>query len=74
MKNIEILFSIVLGFLNTTQAQTTHAIVGAYHLRGGNHYLKADPTFVILAYATLITGKWELQENGLVYFYARLRK
>jgi len=55
-------------FTNQMKAQTVQDIVGAYSLRGGSHFLKPDQTFVIIGYATLITGKWELKEKGLVLF------
>lgn len=66
MKKIFILYLITFGFLNSLQAQSVKDIVGVYSLRGGTHFLKPDQTFVLVAYATLITGKWELQEKGLV--------
>lgn len=50
------------------KAQTIQDITGAYTLHGGNHYLKPDQTFVIIGYATLITGKWELKDKGFVLF------
>mgnify|MGYP003575391124 CR=1 FL=1 len=61
-----ILLAIVLT--NQMKAQTIQDIAGAYNLRGGSHFLKPDQTFVIIGYATLITGKWELKDEGLVLF------
>ena len=55
-------------FTNQMKAQTIQDIVGAYNLRGGSHFLKPDQTFIIIGYATIITGKWELKEKGLVLF------
>lgn len=62
-------FYLFLAIIFTKQmtAQTIQDVVGAYTLRGVNHYLKSDQTFVIIGYATL-TGKWELKEKGLVLF------
>ena len=68
MKKILILYLITFGFLNSVNAQSVKDIVGVYSLRGGTHFLKPDQTFVLVGYATLITGKWELKEKGLVYF------
>lgn len=65
--NFAIIILITL-FTNQMKAQTVQDIVGAYSLRGGSHFLKPDQTFVIIGYATLITGKWELKEKGLVLF------
>lgn len=67
MKKIFILFAIMLSNYNT-QAQTQNDVVGYYKLRGGSHYLKPDGTFIIIGYATLITGKWSLKEHGEVNF------
>lgn len=67
MKKIFIL--IILMFSNyNAKAQTQNDVVGYYKLRGGSHYLKPDGTFVIIGYATLITGKWTLKEHGEVNF------
>ncbi|TRX38018.1 hypothetical protein FNW52_03710 [Flavobacterium sp. ZT3R18] len=60
-----ILFSISM---HQAFAQAQQDIVGFYQLRGGSHYLKADSTFVIIGYATLITGKWLIKEGGEVIF------
>lgn len=62
-----ILFLVIL-FTNQMKAQTSQDIVGAYSLRGGSHFLKPDQTFIIIGYATIITGKWELKEKGLILF------
>ncbi|MCV9933611.1 hypothetical protein OIU80_15100 [Flavobacterium sp. LS1R47] len=67
MKKIIILFAIMLSNYNA-KAQTQNDVVGYYKLRGGSHYLKPDGTFVIIGYATLITGKWTLKEHGEVQF------
>lgn len=67
MKNFFSLF--VLFYLSQNiNSQTIKDVVGAYHLRGGSHFMKDDQTFVIIGYATLITGKWEIKEKGLVLF------
>ena len=68
MKKIFILYLTTFGFLNSVNAQSVEDIVGVYSLRGATHFLKPDQTFVLVGYATLITGKWELQEKGLVHF------
>ncbi|KIC02118.1 hypothetical protein OA88_10335 [Flavobacterium sp. JRM] len=67
MKKIFILIILMLSNYNA-KAQTPNDIVGYYKLRGGSHYLKPDGTFVIIGYATLITGKWTLKEHGEVNF------
>lgn len=67
MKNIFILFVVII-FNYNANAQNQDDVVGYYQLRGGSHYLKPDGTFVILGYATLITGKWFLKEHGIVNF------
>ncbi len=63
---ISILF-IVFCFTNAF-GQIEKDLVGFYQFRGGAHYLKADKTFIIIGYATIITGKWELKEKGIVLF------
>lgn len=67
MKKLFILFAVIVFNFNAN-AQNQNEVVGYYQLRGGSHYLKPDGTFVILGYATLITGKWFLKEHGIVNF------
>jgi len=68
MKAKFIILFLAMILTKEIKAQTIQDITGAYTLRGGNHYLKPDQTFVIIGYATLITGKWELKEKGFVLF------
>jgi len=68
MKIKFVIIILITIFINQMKAQTVQDIAGAYSLRGGSHFLKLDQTFVIIGYATLITGKWELKEKGLVLF------
>lgn len=49
-------------------AQKDSDIVGYYELKGGYHYLKPDHTFVLVGYATYVTGKWKLEQDGIVNF------
>jgi len=67
-KTMIILLFITMSCILDIYSQNPQDITGAYSLRGGNHYLKPDQTFVIIGYATLITGKWELKDKGLVLF------
>lgn len=68
MKKMILFLFLVISLSKNTYAQNLQDIAGTYSLRGGSHYLKPDKTFVILGYATLITGTWELKEKGLVLF------
>ncbi len=74
MKKIFLLYLLTFGFVNAVKSQSPKDIVGAYNLRGGLHFVKPDHTFVIIAYATLMTGTWELQDKGLVYFVPNYEK
>lgn len=67
---VKLILVFVLFAVNIQQtvAQKQQDLVGFYKLRGGSHYLKADSTFVIIGYATLITGKWALKKQGEVIF------
>lgn len=68
MKKMIILLFITTSCILDIYSQNPQDITGAYTLRGGNHYLKPDHTFVIIGYATLITGKWELKDKSLILF------
>jgi hypothetical protein len=54
--------------------QTEKDIVGIYQLRGGEHYIKADHSFIIIGYGTVITGQWSLKEKGVVLFTPEYEK
>jgi len=71
--SIRITFLLCL-LLNCIKAQTTSDIVGAYTLRGATHYIKPDGTFALLGYATFITGKWKLEDGGVVKFIPEYAK
>lgn len=62
--------ALLLCFLATisSQAQTENDVVGYYKLRGGAHYLMDNKTFLIIGYATLITGNWSVDAKGIVTF------
>lgn len=68
MKKSVLLFAAQMCLALCTHAQTEKDIVGYYQLRGGAHYIKADHTFLIIGYATVIVGKWSLQKEGVVTF------
>ena len=61
MRCILLVFSIL--FLNESFAQMkTPSVIGYYRYRGGVFYIKEDKTFLVMGYATLITGTWDTQE------------
>ena len=61
MKKLFLALCILL--FSKTFAQTKKPdFVGFYRERGGVFYIKEDKTFLIVAYATLITGTWDVKE------------
>ena len=61
MKKLFLALCILL--FSKTFAQTKKPdFVGFYRERGGIFYIKEDKTFLIVAYATLITGTWDVKE------------
>jgi len=70
---------ILLVFANyfTTFSQQKMNIIGVYHESGSpgdggggvNYYIQEDNTFIIIAYATLIHGKWEANKDNTITLY-----
>ena len=61
MKNI--LLILILLFGKAFSQKKTPDFIGCYrHDNGANFCLKEDKTFLIVAYATLITGTWDVKE------------
>jgi hypothetical protein len=71
-KNILLIFLFIC--IQNIFGQTEKDIVGYYNLRGGAHYIKPDNTFIIIGYATLISGKWNLLKDGIVEFVPNYEK
>jgi hypothetical protein len=68
MKKFAFIIPFLVSIAFISAAQVPQDIVGIYNLRGGLHYIRPNHTFIIVAYATIITGKWELKEKGWVLF------
>lgn len=49
-------------------SQKVSDVVGAYSNKGGAYYVKPNGEFVLIGYATFITGKWNIKEKGLIEF------
>ncbi|WP_286967697.1 hypothetical protein [Flavobacterium sp. UBA4854] len=66
MKKIKFyITAISLLFFIASIAQHKPNIVGNYSQNGASYFIQSDNTFIIVAYATLITGKWHIENNLL---------
>ncbi|KAF2079021.1 hypothetical protein [Flavobacterium sharifuzzamanii] len=66
MKKIKFYFTaILLLVLSASIAQHKPNFVGNYSQNGASYFIQSDNTFIIVAYATLITGKWHIENNLL---------
>ncbi|WP_433832459.1 hypothetical protein [Flavobacterium anhuiense] len=66
MKKIKFYFTAIslLLFISSIAQKKTN-IVGNYNENGATYFIQNDNTFIIVGYATLITGKWYVENNLL---------
>jgi hypothetical protein len=63
MKKSILIFSMFMVFM-TSCGKKNKEIIGRYRQDGANYFILENNQFIIVAYATLIYGKWEVDNNN----------
>lgn len=67
MKNMKVLLFLILSIFSINSiAQNNESIIGNYRGNDASYFIQKNNTFIIVGYATLITGKWSMKNNNTI--------